>query len=266
MTMQTREVGLADKLTAALELAKSAKSIVVKTAEDHATADAKCDMARQFVKDMIEEYGKLQCVIDAKKAQRIKVDTEEILKQFVKDVKGGPMLVYENEQERLRMVEQRRLEAIAKAEADAERDRQIAEQKKAYEAAEKERKAAEAARVKAEAAQKAAKGNALAAEAARRQAQAAEQARLDAEQRAEDARLEALRVKQDAAMAKPAVVVVEKSTPTVPRRQVPKFEIEDASKLPRQYLVPNEVAIGGVIRSLRANHGIPGVRYYEVSA
>ena len=38
------------------------------------------------------------------------------------------------------------------------------------------------------------------------------------------------------------------------------FEIVDAAKIPREYLVPNEVAIGGVVRALKGATNIPGIR------
>ena len=50
------------------------------------------------------------------------------------------------------------------------------------------------------------------------------------------------------------------------RRMVPKFRIANASLIPRQYLKPDEVAIGGVIRALRGAANIPGVEYYEEAA
>lgn len=62
------------------------------------------------------------------------------------------------------------------------------------------------------------------------------------------------------------VVTIPKQTPKVAghtRRVVPKFRINDEAKLPRQFLMPDEKKIGGVIRALKAAHNIPGVAYYE---
>ena len=42
-----------------------------------------------------------------------------------------------------------------------------------------------------------------------------------------------------------------------------KFEITDISKIPTQYLKADEVAIGGVVRALKGNTNIPGVRVYS---
>lgn len=41
------------------------------------------------------------------------------------------------------------------------------------------------------------------------------------------------------------------------------FEIVDAGLLPREYLVPNETAIRGVVKSLGDNANIPGVRVFK---
>jgi hypothetical protein len=43
------------------------------------------------------------------------------------------------------------------------------------------------------------------------------------------------------------------------------FEIEDKSKIPLEYMMPNIVAIGGVVRSLKGACKIPGIKVYEKS-
>lgn len=78
---------------------------------------------------------------------------------------------------------------------------------------------------------------------------------------------EAAQVLAEAISTPAPVVVIPKTAPkAVGRRMVPKFRIVNASLIPRQYLMPNEVAIGGVIRSLRAEANIPGVQFYEEAA
>jgi hypothetical protein len=42
------------------------------------------------------------------------------------------------------------------------------------------------------------------------------------------------------------------------------FEITNPNIIPRQYLVPDEKKIRGVVRALKGSHGIPGVRAFEV--
>jgi hypothetical protein len=150
------------------------------------------------------------------------------------------MWVYEQAEDAKRQAEERRLQAEAKAKADAETARIMAEKKAEFDRAEQARRDAKE------------RGDREAAQAA---------ANL-----AKQLKAEAVQIKADAETAIIPTVVLAKTTPTVTRRMAPKFRIKDAAILPRQYLMPNEVAIGGVIRSLRENHGIPGVEYFEVLA
>lgn len=63
-----------------------------------------------------------------------------------------------------------------------------------------------------------------------------------------------------------APVVIPKSTPKLAGgpiyRTVYDFEIINADIIPRQYMQPNLVAIGGVVRSLKEQANIPGVRVF----
>jgi len=62
-------------------------------------------------------------------------------------------------------------------------------------------------------------------------------------------------------------VVVPKSVPKMEGgpvyRTIWKFRIKNASLIPRQYLIPDEKAIGGVIRSSQGRITIPGIEAYE---
>lgn len=64
-----------------------------------------------------------------------------------------------------------------------------------------------------------------------------------------------------------APVVLPKSTPKLEGgpvyRTVWKFRIKDANLIPRQYMIPDEKAIGAVIRSSQGRISIPGVEPYE---
>jgi hypothetical protein len=57
----------------------------------------------------------------------------------------------------------------------------------------------------------------------------------------------------------PAVAKIE----GVSYRETWKFEITDQLALPRDYLVPNEQAIGAAVRSLKSMANIPGVRVWS---
>lgn len=107
-----------------------------------------------------------------------------------------------------------------------------------------------------------------------------EEARLqeEARKREEEARLaaaieaEQAGAKEEAAqiLDEPvyvAPVVVPKATPKVAGgpvfRTVKKFRIVNESLIPRQYLIPDMVKLGGVVRALGKTANIPGIEVYE---
>ncbi len=49
----------------------------------------------------------------------------------------------------------------------------------------------------------------------------------------------------------------------VSMRKQPHIKIEDPKKIPREYLMPDEAKIKGVVKALKFQHGIPGVKYWE---
>jgi len=60
--------------------------------------------------------------------------------------------------------------------------------------------------------------------------------------------------------------VVPKATPKVEGvsfRTAWKFRVLDVSALPRTYMTPDMVKIGGVVRSMKADTNIPGIEVYE---
>ena len=62
-------------------------------------------------------------------------------------------------------------------------------------------------------------------------------------------------------------VVVPKTTPKVAGVSFTKqwkFRITDPNKIPREYLTPDEVKIGGVVRALKDKANIPGVEVFSV--
>jgi len=65
----------------------------------------------------------------------------------------------------------------------------------------------------------------------------------------------------------PPPVVVPKSVPKVAGVSFTKhwkFRITDPTKIPREYLMPDEAAIGQVVRGLKDKANIPGVEIYSV--
>ena len=101
--------------------------------------------------------------------------------------------------------------------------------------------------------------------------------RKEAQKKAEDdalAAAEAAGSKEEAqaildAPVSAPTVVVPKSIPKVTghtRRMVKKFRIVNEALIPRQYLTPDTVKIGGVVRSLGTVANIPGIEVYEEAA
>lgn len=245
----TTAISLVDQFASAIALvdrSNAVKSIATVSEYEKAKEDYKALI--QHEKELDKQYNELQCVIDAKLAQAQKKKLSEQFDAAKKYLKNTPMLKYEQAEEAKRQAEERRLAAIAQAEADRETARLVAEQKAAFDKAEKERKAAEAIAAKTKDAEK------------RKQAEEAAQAASD---RAEQAKQEAMAIRADAAAAPAVVVVVERTAPSVTRRMVPKFRVTNEAIIPRAYFSRDDVKIGGVVRSLRANHGIPGIEYYE---
>lgn len=158
----------------------------------------------------------------------------------------GEMLVFDREQQRIRA------EAERKAREEAERIRKEQEQ-----AAAKIEQAAREKREKEEA-----KAREL--EAQGRQAEA--EAKREAADRAEALRIQQADAKRTAAAQIPAAPVVHIEQPKVAgisTSTVWKFEIVNPDLIPREYLTPDEKAIGGVVRSLKGRASIPGVRIFE---
>lgn len=155
------------------------------------------------------------------------------------------MIAYDEEQRRIAAEAQRR----AEEEARKERDRLAAiaaeAQRKADEKAAEERRQAEAARAAGDLA------------AAAKHEQKAERV----EQRAEE-RVETLQTVASTIVAP----VIERETPKVKGisgRRVWKFRIKDASKLPREYTMPDEKKIGGVVRAMKGDTRIDGVEVWD---
>lgn len=151
---------------------------------------------------------------------------------------------YSEEQARIAREEQR------KADEKARQERIAAEQK----AAEARRKAEEqAAELRRQAEAEAAAGRA--AEAAKLAARA--------EAKVEKADIRAAELEQQAATVVAPIISREPpKVAAIATREVWKFVIEDASKLPREYLVPDEARVRKVVSALKGDANIPGVRVY----
>lgn len=110
-------------------------------------------------------------------------------------------------------------------------------------------------------------------EAARRKAEQeaaakAERERQKAEQKAETYREQGREDKAEEWETKarftpaPVVPAAVPKVAGVSMRDEWRFEVVDKAKLPLNYLIPNETAIGKVVDALKEEHGIPGIRVW----
>ena len=152
--------------------------------------------------------------------------------------------------------------------AEKERKRLADEQRKADEKAEEERQriAAEQAAAKTETDKRRADEQA----AAERKRREAEQERLhkqrldvEAEQRDHSARAENLEERADVVTSAPLARRHPRSPGSPPGKVA--FEITDPAKVPEQYKTIDLKKIGGVVRALKGDTDIPGVRAYSES-
>lgn len=94
---------------------------------------------------------------------------------------------------------------------------------------------------------------------------AAEEAMKAAGASKEDAAQEAAAIMEEPVIVAP--VVLPKAVPKIQGgpsyRTIWKFRIVNVNLIPRQYMVPDEKAIGGVVRSSQGRVQIPGVEAYE---
>lgn len=113
----------------------------------------------------------------------------------------------------------------------------------------------------------------------RKRKEAEDRAREEAQRAAEEETLRLAETLEKAGDDEGAAAVLDAPMPTpvvsvpstVPKvqgissRKTWKFKVEDPGKVPRQYLIPDERAIGAVVRAMGANAQIPGVRVWEES-
>ena len=231
-----------------------AASIVVSTPESCLTAKTAQRDVRNYLKDV---HAKLDPFVNAAKAAYDKAKDERtrwiepaetIDAQLAAKVKD-----FEQREREAAEAEQRRIneERRRKAEADA------AAQRKADEEAAAERRRKEQADI--EAARKA--GELKKREAEKLKKEAEERERAAKEQAAMDEQFRKTNV-QD--------VTVKPNIPTVsgvPSRRNWKFEVVNVDRIPRSFMCPDLVEIGGMVRSTKdkakAEAACPGIRVWE---
>lgn len=108
-------------------------------------------------------------------------------------------------------------------------------------------------------------------EAERREVEAAERKREEERRLAEAERLEVQgrTAEAEAVIDEPVYIPPVVMPPAAPKvagissRRVWKYRIVDVNLIPRQYMIPNDVAIGAVVRSMGKAMNIPGVEVYQ---
>ena len=237
----------------ALVALSTAKAVVIKTPEDY----KKAGEYFKKLKDMLRE-------IKAKKDKIIKP-----IKQSIKDLEA----LFEPSEDAIN-------QALAALEPPMIGFKQ-AEARRIQEAEEAVRKERERLEAEARAAAKAEE------EKLERAHQEAEAARKAAEELAEDDPLAAMLAQDEAdeaekraatAFAATQAAIREAASVVVPGEYVPKtsaagtsfrtnwkWEIEDASQIPREMMMPNETLIGSIVRSQKDKTKIPGIRVFPAN-
>jgi|SRR6267142_1594528 len=253
--MATQIVKPEDKFAVTLaSLQAQSASIAVKTPEDCLTAKTMQRDVRNYMKDV---HLKLDPFVES--AKRNLAEAKDELNKWLNPAEAvdGVLAQKVKDFERIEReraeAEQRRINEDRRRQADAE----AAEQRKRDEAAAVEKRKAEQKSI--EEARKAGELN-------KRQA---EKMRKEAEERERAAKEQA---EKDAELVKASVtdVEVKPNIPTVagvPSRRNWKFRVLDATRIPRAYLMPNEVKIGADVRFLKnkleAESKIPGIECWE---
>jgi hypothetical protein len=193
----------------------------IKTADEYIRVGDLWKEGRALLKEIDDGYDDL-----IKAAHKLHKDSVAKKAKYYNPVDGGVraakslMSVWDAEQERIRLAEQRRLEEIARK---SEEERLLNE--------------------------------AIAAE---------EDAKRNGATK-EEAAQEATNIINEPVYVAP--VVIPKSVPKMAGgpvyRTIWKYRITDPAKLPRQFLIPDEVKIGQLVRALKKEHGIAGVEAYE---
>lgn len=192
----------------------------IKTQEEYLQVGTLWKIGKELLKEIDEGYKDL-----VRAADKLHKDMVAKRAKYYNPTDAGVRAAkklmdnYEQEMERIRLAEQKRLEDIAKKEE---------EERRLLEAIEAEEEA---------------KANGATAQEAAQEAEA---------------------VLQEPVYTQ--LIILPKETPKVKGlsfRTIWKFRIKDINKIPREYMIPNEVKIGGVVRALKGQSNIPGVEPYE---
>lgn len=219
----------------------------VATASDYEKAGEALKRIKGKAKALDELRKSLTGPLDAAKKRimeffKAPADKLELAERAIK----GQMVAFQEEQDRIR----REAERKAAEAARKERERLEREAAAAAEKARKEREAAEAKIAAMEAAGRAEKAEAM-------------RAAADEKEQVRQAEAFALQAAAQAMPVAPVVDIPRTSVAGTSIREEWRYEIVDPAMLPREYLIPDEKAIGAVVRALKDRASIPGVRAYS---
>lgn len=219
----------------------AAQSLVIATPEQYETGAEQLKAIKAKAREIDEARKSLKRPID-EAAARIQAFFKPPL-EFLSQAEGivkSKLTAYQQEQERIRREEQRKAEDAARKERERlERQRLAAEAKAREKEAELRRQAAEA--------------------------DAAERAKIEAKMRAEAEKAAAKQAELEQREAAVTAPVIHREAPKVAgisTRTVYKFRIKDPAAIPREYLAVDEAKIRKVVQALKADANIPGVEVY----
>jgi len=229
----------------AQQLAVLAAKFVVVSSADYGAAGGELNRIKAAQKRLDEVRKSITRPIDAAKKAVMDLfrGPEEQLGSAERGIKNA-MISYQQEQERIRREEQRKADEAARKERERIEAQARELERKAREKADAERRAA----AEAAAAGRAEEAAKLAAKAAATEAAAAAKAEASAD--------------RAASIVAPIIVREPEKAEGIATRKVWKFEVIDESVIPRAYLRIDDIKIRGVVTAMKDQTDIPGVRVY----
>ena len=229
----------------AQQLAAFAATLMIVSSADYGTAGGELNRIKAAQKRLDEVRKSITRPIDAAKKAVMDLfrGPEEQLGNAERGIKNA-MLGYQQEQERIRREEQRKADEAARKERERIEAQAREAERKAREKAAAERRAAD----EAAAAGRAEEAAQLAAKAAAIEAAAAAKAETLAE--------------RAAAVVAPIISLEPDKAEGIATRKMWKFEIVNEAIIPRAYLKIDESKIRSVVTAMKDQANIPGVRVY----
>lgn len=240
-------------------LYSSLEDFKVTSKETYLEAGDKIKIVKERIKAIESTKSTILDPINEARANTIAFfETPLSLLREIKEKLDKKMSAYRNEQLEKERIAREKAEAEAREKERAEKERLRKEAEAKAEEARKAEEEAQAAKRKAE--ELAKKENYEKAEKARLEAEKKEKEASVLKEKAREKRQEAKEVEVEAKDVKPKVEKID----GLHFRRYWKARIVDATKVPRQFLKPDEVAINEYVSKNKENAAIPGVEvYYE---